>query len=53
MMQGAADACEEYTNPELKENDSYQYAAVRNALHRKGKDIEILVNYEPHLHYVQ
>ncbi len=52
MMQGAADAAKEYANPNLAENASYQYAAVRNALYRKGKAIEILVNYEPSLHYV-
>ncbi|MGE6229089.1 glucose-6-phosphate isomerase [Paenibacillus sp. GbtcB18] len=52
MMQGAADAREAFSNPELSENASYQYAAVRNALYRKGKTTEILVNYEPSLHYV-
>ncbi|MNW43012.1 glucose-6-phosphate isomerase [Fontibacillus panacisegetis] len=52
MMQGAADAAKEYSNPNLAENVSYQYAAVRNALYRKGKVTEILVNYEPSLHYV-
>lgn len=52
MMQGAADASREYASPDLSVNASYQYAAVRNALHRKGKAIEILVNYEPSLHYV-
>lgn len=52
MMQGAADAREKYSNPNLSENESYQYAAVRNVLYRKGKAIEILVNYEPSLHYV-
>lgn len=52
MMQGAADAAKEYSNPNLAENASYQYAAVRNALYRKGKVTEILVNYEPSLHYV-
>ena len=51
MMQGAADAREEYSNPSLKENDAYKYAAVRNALYNKGKVIEVLVNYEPSLHY--
>lgn len=51
MMQGAADASKEFANPNLSENASYQYAAVRNALYRKGKAIEILVNYEPSLHY--
>jgi glucose-6-phosphate isomerase len=52
MMQGAADASKEYANPSLQENEAYQYAAVRNALYRKGKTTEILVNYEPSLHFV-
>ena len=52
MMKGAADAAKEYSNPNVAENDAYQYAAVRNALYRKGKVTEILVNYEPALHYV-
>lgn len=52
MMQGANDARENYSTANLAENDCYQYAAVRNVLHRKGKDIELLVNYEPSLHFV-
>jgi glucose-6-phosphate isomerase len=52
MMQGAADASKEYSNPNLAENEAYQYAAARNALYRKGKATEILVNYEPNLHFV-
>ena len=52
MMQGAADASKEYSNPNVAENEAYQYAAVRNALYRKGKGTEILVNYEPSLHFV-
>ncbi|MBE6048029.1 MAG: glucose-6-phosphate isomerase [Clostridium sp.] len=51
MMQGAADARETYSNPNLSENDCYKYAAARNALYKKGKNIELLVNYEPALHY--
>jgi len=51
MMEGAAAAYELYKNPDLKENDCYKYAAVRNALYRKGKTTEIMVNYEPSLHY--
>ncbi len=51
MMLGAADASKEYANEDLASNASYQYAAVRNALYRKGKTTEILVNYEPTLHY--
>ncbi|MBM7566927.1 glucose-6-phosphate isomerase [Paenibacillus sacheonensis] len=52
MMQGAADAAVAYNNPNLAENEAYQYAAARNALYRKGKATEILVNYEPALHFV-
>ncbi len=33
------------------QNPACIYAAVRNALDRAGKDIEILVNYQPKLHY--
>ncbi|MDU6037488.1 MAG: glucose-6-phosphate isomerase [Clostridium butyricum] len=51
MMKGAADAREAYSNPSIKENDAYKYAVVRNALYNKGKVIEVLVNYEPSLHY--
>jgi len=46
MMKGAADAREEYQKP-YSQNICYQYAAVRNILNRKGKCIELMVNYEP------
>jgi glucose-6-phosphate isomerase len=52
MMKGAQDAATAYNNPNLSENQAYQYAAVRNALYRKGKTVEILANYEPGLHFV-
>lgn len=52
MMKGAADACDLYNDPDVKTNECYQYAAVRNALYRKGKTTEIMVNYEPSLHYL-
>ncbi len=51
MMQGALDGMDEYSNPSLDENMCYQYAAVRNALYKKGKNIEMMVNFEPALHY--
>lgn len=51
MMQGARDAREAYAAPDLENNDCYKYAAMRNILYNKGKDIEVLVNYEPNLHY--
>ena len=33
------------------ENPACQYAAIRNALYQDGKKIEILVNFNPKLHY--
>ena len=33
------------------ENPACQYAAIRNALYQGGKKIEILVNFNPKLHY--
>ena len=51
LMQGAADAMEAYKAP-YAENDCYKYAAIRNILHRKGKDIELMINYEPRVHYI-
>ena len=52
LMEGAADAREHALNDSYEENDSVMYAAVRNILLRKGKEVEILANYEPSLHYV-
>ena len=51
IMDGAAAGRQEYGVPDVAQNPAYQYAAVRNALYRKGKLVEILVNYEPGLHY--
>ncbi len=51
IMQGAADAMKEYANPELSENMCYQYAAARQILLKKGKNIEMMINFEPALHY--
>ena len=51
MMQGAADAREMYSSDNLDENECYQYVAVRNLFYRKGKNIEMLVNYDPELQY--
>lgn len=51
LMEGAKAAREEYAIEDLEQNPCYQYAAIRNILYNRGKDIEILVNYEPSLHY--
>ena len=52
LMEGAASGRENALNLPYEENDALKYAAVRNALNRKGKGIEILANYEPSFHYV-
>nr|WP_300003647.1 glucose-6-phosphate isomerase [Tissierella sp.] len=51
MMEGALSGMEDYANEDLENNEAYKYAAVRNILYKKGKQIEILVNYEPALNY--
>ena len=51
IMKGAADAAKLYSNDNLSENDCYKYAAIRNVLYRKGKTVEMLVNYDPELQY--
>ncbi|CAM3840841.1 glucose-6-phosphate isomerase [Alkalicoccus chagannorensis] len=51
MMKGAADARNAYADADIENNEAYQYAAVRHALYQKGKTIELMVNYEPALHY--
>ncbi len=52
LMEGAASGRKQALENDFEHNDAMQYAAVRNILHRKGKMIEILANYEPSLHYV-
>ena len=52
LMEGAADGRKKALEAEYEDNDALKYAAVRNILHRKGKSVEILANYEPSVHYV-
>ncbi len=47
LMKGAALAREEYATDDIDKNDCYKYAALRNCFYRKGKEIELLVSYEP------
>ena len=47
LMAGAAAARSDYDDPDLAANPCYRYAAIRNILSRKGKEIEMLVSYEP------
>lgn len=52
MMKGAADAREEYSDTDINKNSAYRYAAARNALYNRGKNIEIIANFEPALQYM-
>lgn len=54
LVQGAADM-EKATGKDvaLQDNIAAQYAVVRNALYREtGKKIEIIVNFQPKLHFI-
>ena len=53
LVQGATDM-EAATAPTVpfEENPSAVYAAVRNILYAQGKKIEILVNFQPKLHFM-
>jgi glucose-6-phosphate isomerase len=51
LMAGAASARKRCIENDFDENDSMQYAALRNIMLRRGKSVEILCDYEPSLHY--
>ena len=50
LLEGARDM-ERTTAHPGEDNPAETYARLRNALYQKGKKIEILVNYNPKLHY--
>ncbi len=52
LMEGAAQMREIALSAAFEDNDPLLYAAARNILLRKGKEVEILGNYEPRLHYI-
>ena len=49
VVQGAELARQQLDDPNLDNNPCYQYAAIRNILHNKGKSVELLAAYEPKL----
>ena len=51
LMAGAKMAQDRYEDENLKYNECYKYAVLRNVLYEQEKNIEILVTYEPKLHY--
>ena len=52
LLEGARFAQEKYLDKNLKYNDCYKHADGRNILYGKEKNIEILVSYEPKMHYM-
>jgi glucose-6-phosphate isomerase len=51
LMEGARLAQVRYNDSNVKYNECYQYAVARNILYKSNKTTEILVNYEPKMHY--
>lgn len=51
VMMGAKMAMVDLYTTNLDENHGYKYAAIRNILYSNDKNIEVMVNYEPHLSF--
>ena len=51
LMNGARLAQDRYSDENLKYNECYKYAVLRNILYEKEKNIELLITYEPKMHY--
>ena len=49
ILEGARMARKELSEDSVENNPAYKYAAAREVLSNKGKETEILVNYEPSL----
>ena len=51
LLDGALFASHMYNEKSVLNNDCYKYAAYRNILREKGKDIEIMSSFEPSFTY--
>ena len=49
LIKGAAKAREEIETQPLKDNQCYQYAAMRDYMYRHNKPVEMYVTYEPQM----
>ncbi len=49
MLDGAALAREEFNSTDLKANDCYRYAVMRDYMYRHNKPVELYVTYEPQM----
>lgn len=52
LLKGAQDAAKDCSKRDAVSNPAVRYAVVRNALLRKKKNVEVLANYRPELHFV-
>lgn len=52
LMKGAQAGRKRALEDAFENNAALLYASVRNILLRKGKNIEVMANYEPSLHYI-
>ena len=51
LMEGARIAEDKYSDSSLEYNQCYQYAVARNLLYERDKSVEMLVSYNPRMHY--
>ncbi len=51
ILDGAMFASHVFNERSIEHNDCYKYAAYRNILNMKGKEIELLTSYEPSFKY--
>ena len=51
LMEGARIAEDKYSDSSLEYNQCYQYAVARNLLYERYKSVEMLVSYNPRMHY--
>ena len=51
LMEGARIAEDRYADTSLEYNQCYQYAVARNLLYERDKSVEMLVSYNPRMHY--
>lgn len=52
LIQGAQKGEQEYSQPDVKKNNCYRYAAIRRILYGQKKKIEVFSSFYPQLYYV-
>ena len=52
LMAGLKKAYDDFADPSLDKNIAYAYAVARRILENQGKDVEMLISYEPQMNMV-